>query len=589
MSTQLIRASQIITTYGPGAIVEAPGGPGVMRDIDGSGVFGADPVADFEISDIRLSKRLGGVGLVRIPTNSERNLPDQEGIYASNAFPEWSLCVRHENIYQYTDHVGGCPDCPRGREDKPRSRAEAIRFLLACPDGHMDDLDWPRLMNHRDNRCPPRYLKWQGGGGALRNVRIVCPVCNEGVNLSRIYTENSRCSGRQPEIGNARPGCPTRARVLQRNAANLRIADLATSLTIPRNDTILHGLLASRDIQLILATNRPQSKSDLLTYLENAGAMGLASPLATAKIASYSDAEIKQAMDDVLGVLGSAAGTEEFRLAELIQLERAAVEGAPPSNRDSADPPLFEVVRNAVRTIAGPNGYTLRITPVTRLRVTMAQVGYRRIDPANSRQVPTLFSRQGRDWIPAIGLSGEGIFIDAVDSVQGNRNNIDGPSEEAWRNRWRNPLDFEPVNLTELGPDGTHPLLVWWHTLSHRLITSLALDSGYSAAALRERLYVNLDPNAGLIRGGILIFTSQPGGDGTLGGLVESVGAFEDVLARSLDNLAYCSNDPLCSAQLLINETCNGSACYACLLISETSCELRNTSLDRNLLLGNLP
>ena len=27
-----------------------------------------------------------------------------------------------------------------------------------------------------------------------------------------------------------------------------------------------------------------------------------------------------------------------------------------------------------------------------------------------------------------------------------------------------------------------HPVFVWWHTLSHRLITALSVDSGYSSA-----------------------------------------------------------------------------------------------------------
>jgi hypothetical protein len=33
----------------------------------------------------------------------------------------------------------------------------------------------------------------------------------------------------------------------------------------------------------------------------------------------------------------------------------------------------------------------------------------------------------------------------------------------------------------------------------------------------------------------------------------------------------------------------NGSACYACQLVSETSCEHRNTRLDRTLLRENKP
>ncbi len=64
-----------------------------------------------------------------------------------------------------------------------------------------------------------------------------------------------------------------------------------------------------------------------------------------------------------------------------------------------------------------------------------------------------------------------------------------------------------------------HPVFVWWHTLAHRLINALSVDSGYSSAAVRERVYVYLNTTDGSFDGGILLYTVQPGGDGTLGGL----------------------------------------------------------------------
>ncbi len=87
--------------------------------------------------------------------------------------------------------------------------------------------------------------------------------------------------------------------------------------------------------------------------------------------------------------------------------------------------------------------------------------------------------------------------------------------------------------------------------------------------------------------GGLLLYTVQPGGDGTLGGLIGLVPSFRQVIASALRDLGSCSNDPLCEETL--PDGVNGSACYSCLLASETSCEQRNVHLDRGLLLQNLP
>jgi hypothetical protein len=111
------------------------------------------------------------------------------------------------------------------------------------------------------------------------------------------------------------------------------------------------------------------------------------------------------------------------------------------------------------------------------------------------------------------------------------------------------------------------------------------VDSGYSSASIRERIFLDVDNETGEASGGLLLYTAQPGGDGTLGGLIALVPEFERVLERALYNLDSCSNDPLCGEEEFGPQKYNGAACYACALISETSCEHRNMSLDRKLLL----
>lgn len=597
MSVQQIRSSQLITSYGPGAIVEAPGGPGVMRDIQGSHIFENRSPGDFEVFDIRLRRRLGNSSLVRIPTNAELQRPEQEGIYLSNEFPEWSLCVSHGIIYRYTAENGGCPKCPKSanpRIIRSRSRGEAISFIRACLEGHMDDLDWLKLIpSHRSSNCRPKYLQWNGGGSSLRNVTIQCPQCHDSANMGEIYIRPHRCSGRFPERGDSQMDCKARSRILQRNSTNLRMVKPVTSLTIPPLDTKLHDIIGSRDIQMIL-TNIPD-KSDIQTKLiDSLDKSGFDVAPQIAALKSYSSEEVIQAVNDVLELPNSSEEPDKSRLAELIQLEYAAREGAPPATRQSNDYPRFEVNLSSVKTIKGPNGFTIRVTPVSRLTTTLAQTEYRRIDPIEGTPVSTAFQSEGREWFPAVQMSGEGVFIDTEynGSEAGDRNKLEGDKFDDWMKFHRKSVESNSqklMSLTELGKDSFHPITVWWHTLSHRLITSISLDSGYSAAAIRERIYVNIDPAIGRIRGGVLIYTSQPGGDGTLGGLIDSVEAFDNVLKKAINELNMCSNDPICEDQSVKDTEGNGAACYACLYLSETSCELFNMGLDRNLLLDNLP
>jgi len=202
--------------------------------------------------------------------------------------------------------------------------------------------------------------------------------------------------------------------------------------------------------------------------------------------------------------------------------------------------------------------------------VVNAQKGYRRpIRGPTSTVVETFYTDVQDRWYVGTELHGEGIFIDLAQSET-----LELGNNEITR-----------IWLTEFGKTKNycfHPVFVWWHTLSHRFIKALSIDSGYSSASIRERVYIASDEKS--TYGGILFYTSQHGGDGSLGGLIALVPNFERVISAALRNLHSCSNDPLCSEQRLRGGRLNGAACYVCLLVSETSCEFGNLYLDRNIL-----
>lgn len=590
MGSQSLRRSQFITTYGPGAILEGANGPRIIPTVDRSDIFGADERPnDFEITDMRLSHALlNDAGILRIPSNAELGVTDNKYIYDTYRFPTWSLCVTHELLYRKTMNSPSnqaCPRCPN-LDSQPKawiqSGKQAIRFVRACENGHLDDVDWNGMIQHSRTDCRPTYFFWQGGGGALRHVNVFCPVCRQSVNLGIAYSRSWRCSGRFPETGATGAGCSVSAKIIQRGAANLRVAEIQTALTIPPRATNLHRVLESDRIRILLIVNRPRSKNDLLTQLQPLLDRNMIGHGAIDEIQRSDETTLLSAVDDIVSG-GLPQNIGDLREQEFSALCYAAEHGAPaqPSSTPGG-PPQFQVVKSNVKSINTASGRILRITPVERLRVVMVQTGYRRIDPVSSQFVDRRFNLDDRDWYPGIELFGEGIFIDFEnDAVFPG---VTGATA-TWLDEWYRNATFNPAFIGEQR-DHLHPVFVWWHTFSHRLINTLAIDSGYSSAAVRERVYISID-SSGRARGGILLYTAQPGGDGTLGGLVALVPSFDRVVTSALATIGACSNDPLCGEENFGQGKYNGSACYACALISETSCEYRNMRLDRKLLEEN--
>jgi hypothetical protein len=132
------------------------------------------------------------------------------------------------------------------------------------------------------------------------------------------------------------------------------------------------------------------------------------------------------------------------------------------------------------------------------------------------------------------------------------------------------------------------------HSISHALMAEIALDCGYPASSLKERVYALSSSRGGgdIERCGILIYTASAGAQGTLGGLVATAPRFAHILRGALDRLRICSNDPVCADhepdERSGDRATHGAACHGCLLIAETSCEMRNLFLDRNLLIATM-
>jgi hypothetical protein len=192
------------------------------------------------------------------------------------------------------------------------------------------------------------------------------------------------------------------------------------------------------------------------------------------------------------------------------------------------------------------------------------------------------------DWILASQVHGEGIFIrfdESALNIWEAKEAVKILSAQLFQGHkgWRNARKLDPKE----GFPGIRYVLL--HTLSHLLIRELALECGYNAASIRERIYA--DTNDDKCQAGILIYTAAADSDGTLGGLVE-LGKPENLgrlLDQAINRAKICSSDPLCSEHKPEKDrTLHAAACHACTFAAETSCERGNRYLDRALVVATL-
>jgi hypothetical protein len=225
--------------------------------------------------------------------------------------------------------------------------------------------------------------------------------------------------------------------------------------------------------------------------------------------------------------------------------------------------------------------YFSRLIRIERLREVMVLQGFMRIDPpepeADSIQsMVRLNTKKPESWLPGVEIHGEGIFIefnkDAVARWLSN------PSTKRISEQYKAAFDAYVAergweNVKER--NGKYVLL---HTFAHLIIKEMALQSGYSSTAIRERIY------SSPTMCGVLFYTGSSDKEGSLGGLVElgEESKFKKLLKSAIENALLCTTDPECANAQIDGDNLNGSACHSCCMIAETACENGNRLLDRS-------
>lgn len=548
-----IRRSQLITTYGVGAIVAVEDESFMIAGIDRWDVTGPN------LHEPRLERRLHVTGFVLPPATEDR---DDVPVVR---FPTWvqcSSCKRLQEHQRFTSKFKNlCNTC--GVALIPS------RFVVCCAKGHIDDFPYFRWVHAGSPPAGDTHEMTIDTGGktaSLRDIRIECS-CGKDATLEDAFQRNamvgvSKCTGRRPWLSSNDTDCDQVPRVLQRGASNVWFAITHSAISIPPWSEGAFKVL-----------NKGWE------YLRHMPEDALAPTIEGMKLAEGTPYSVT---DLVTAVLQRRRGETEGDAPSDRNLRRdeyqALVNGRPEETRDQD----FVCVR-ADEQPASIDGWFSDVMVVTRLREVRALQSFSRVVPptrhTHDEQPPLSDASPG--WLPAIEVRGEGVFFNLRDDMLRQW-------EERSDVRQRVSVldDNYRARFEQAGghPDRTiTPRLVMIHTLAHSMITQWSLDCGYPAASLRERLYVD-DEMAGL-----LILTATSDSAGSLGGLIGQAAPerLETTLIEALTRASWCSADPLCiEASAAGVDGLNLAACHACSLLPEVSCEEMNLLLDRALLIG---
>lgn len=592
-----MRRSQLISPWGIGAIIPFPNDESLM--IAGLDMWRYNTKDTFIIEDERLIKRLG-VRELRWPPDFRDRSSDSVNFnlrIPAVRFPTWHYCpfcgTMQKTGYYTKQPVCNAYQWPNKRNCNPKSkyrrRLIPERFVVVCPDGHIDDFPVAEWLHHgyKHPYDPDTCVIRRSTGGTSAALTGVFYECSCGAKKSisgatrpgALQNIGYICRGTKPWLGiekdEENPCGRDDVKVLLRGATNVWFADTRSSIHIPTEDENTNrkilGILSqyfeflnthringewNREFINMLADKDSLDRDELYNAFveKNNNLMGLA--------------EVSEDMSE-----------DEYRLAEYEVLVKSS--GSDILDFHSKNYPI-SMYDSVIQK------YFNSISLVPKLRETRAFIGFSRLEPSNINiaERKKMLRLGNGNWLPAIEVYGEGVFFEFNAEVLKEWSTHLNVLERAGKlNRSYNLSHFASHTNGKLKPE-----FVLIHTFAHLLINQLSYECGYGSSSLRERIYCEQASNDYKMNG-VLIYTASGDSEGSLGGLVRQgkKGRIEDTIILAIKNALWCSSDPICiQSEGQGPESCNLAACHNCALLPETCCEFGNRFLDRGMVVGTL-
>jgi hypothetical protein len=581
-----VRQTQMVMSFGPGSMLDLPNQSVMIAGLE-QWNYTLDEQAAALVHEPRLLTRLaekfGNRELtLRRPPRGNDDPAEYTSCVGAWRFPRWFVAAvdsrtKAGHIERRLVHRR---ETTNGKFylDGKQIPLIPIRFVRACPRGHIDDIDWNIVVHGGPTECMrPKWIVERGNAGDLDEVVVRCE-CGQQVRMSEVADRRRNalgmCDGARPWLGaRTREKCGVASQLLIRSASNAYFPERQTVISIPAST----GGIDDRVKQAMAALDSTAGEREGLRFMRRM------EPLKST-LEGLSDAQVWEAYDRLKS--GAVVVIRSVKDEEFEALTGAAAE----LGSDTPEGDFFARTLPKEQWDAPWMAPIQRVVLVHRLRSVTALLGFTRFESSSAdihgeldKEVKSASLAREVKWLPAIETRGEGVFLqfDATriaDWLQhpavNRRFELLRDGFDAWKK------EHEGATRKFAGTP-----YIMLHSLSHLLQTAIALECGYSASSLQERVYA-IQENGRPQQFGILIYTAATDAQGTLGGLVEAGRAIRKHMRRALESALLCSNDPVCAQHSPVtpgSANLNGAACHGCLLVPETSCEQRNDFLDRAL------
>lgn len=366
-----IRRGQVITTYGPGALIDLPRQSAIVGGLD---TWPKTGDLD-EIHELRLARKLQimtGVIAPKLfapPPDSNDPRETAKGIGAWR-FPEWFV----------VQEAGGNEERERSRrlvnrrslDDKGRfdgRQVVATRFVRACPKGHVDDIDWRRFAHGAEEHCQRRqlWLDERGTSGDLADLVVRCECGkSRGLYEASVIEVNplGTCRGARPWLGrNSNEDCNLPSRLLIRTASNAYFPQVVSVLSLPDRGAAVETAVRELwdDLQIV-------DDATGLAFLKR-------KPKIMERLAPFADNEVLEAIRDVKSGKAAERPVKQVELDALLAAPEGFGDDVPVDPNFHARQLPDRAWRHSERC-AGIEA----VTQLHRLREILALIGFTRFE-----------------------------------------------------------------------------------------------------------------------------------------------------------------------------------------------------------------
>ena len=445
-----LRPSQLLYTFGVGAIVELPNLSVMVMGLDDWPVEqGASEIPEPRL--LRAVQRELGRQVAKLLTPPMT--PESTGFQANPfdetanigvpvaPFPRWLVCPHCRLLAPVQSGLFELKLDPY-RKDRTRyvhricrkpgkpPTVVPARFLVACEGGHLDDFPWVEFVHRGKTDCHYELRLYElGASGEVADIEVECVKCEKKRRMSEAFSDEgkaelSHCRGRWPHLRKFdEDPCDSQQKSILLGASNSWFPMMLSALSIPSTPDKL-GQSVEQNWAELEECESPRDVKMKRKLLRG--------------MASYSEEEIWQA----------------------VEKKKKATDDSADDGSDLRDPE-WEVLSNPdphlnsrdfrLRVVDPPplyRSYLEKVVLAERLREVRALIGFTRIESPGDysdladfpKEQRVQLSRIAARWVPTSEVRGEGVFLHfsekAIQAWLERTSSLDGDFFEAHR-QWR--------------------------------------------------------------------------------------------------------------------------------------------------------